>query len=64
MTVGGEEYVIASEAARRLRVSRMTFYRNYKHLLQAFRIGARRRVHYKMSDVERLNRVEPIEQAS
>jgi len=58
--IKGETYLLACEAAKTLGVARTTFYGRYRELLQAFRIGARRRIHYRLSDIEQLNKAEPI----
>jgi hypothetical protein len=60
ITVGKDTYLVATEAAKELKVSRVTFYKRYRRLLQAFRIGELRRAHYKLSDVAQLNSVEPM----
>jgi len=64
IVIGDETYLLAIEAARHLKVCKVTFYKRYIQLLQPQKVGERRHRHYKLSEVDRLNRVEPIEKAS
>jgi hypothetical protein len=55
-----ETYLLASEAARHLKISRVKFYEDYKHDLQQFTIGRLKRPHYKLSDVKMLHKIRPV----
>lgn len=56
----GETYLIAIRAAEYIGVSRNLFYANVKPFVPAHKIGARRRKHYKRSDLERFRVVEMV----
>lgn len=68
ITVEKETYLLASEAARHLKVSRVTFYTRHKQALGQFKIGRSSRLHYRLSDLDvvlaRLNEVQPVLMAS
>lgn len=64
VTIGDESYLLASEAARHLHVSRVTFYKRYRRALQIFKVGKLQRPHYKLSELNTANRVEPMQVAS
>lgn len=56
----GETYLIASFAARYLDISRGLFYANVRPCIQAHKLGARRRKHYKRSDLEQFRVVQIV----
>lgn len=55
-----EVYLMAKEASCFLGISRTTFYQDYKRDLQAYRVGRRKRLHYKRSDLERIRNASPV----
>lgn len=59
VTIGGETYLIAIEAAKHLGIARGTFYQLYRDDLVPVTIGKRKRLHYRLSDLEKINRVRP-----
>lgn len=56
----GETFLNASEAARYVGISRVSFYKDCISGLQAFRIGKCRRKYYKLSQLVRLRSAEPV----
>jgi hypothetical protein len=56
----GEKYCTATEAAALLHVSRPTFYQNVKGQLKLHELPARKRPHYKLSDVEYHQKVKEV----
>lgn len=58
--VDGEIYLIASEAAKYLGIPRGMFYYNVRARVQAYELAARRRLHYKQSDLEAFRNVKPV----
>lgn len=58
--VGDEVYLIATEAAKFLNIPRGIFYTNVKPFVPAHKIGARRRKHYKQSDLVKFRIVEMV----
>lgn len=58
--IDGETYLIATKAAEYLGVSRCQFYCNVRPFIQAHKPGARRRKHYKQSDLEQFKAVELV----
>lgn len=60
----GETFLNASEASRYLRISRVTFYKDYIGALTVFRIGKRRRRHYCQSELAALMRATPVEKVA
>lgn len=62
ITVDGERYYTAKEAAEYLNISRDTFYRNVKRRLQAYHHGALRREYFRQSDLDRYKGIHPAEE--
>lgn len=62
--LGEETYLLAAEAARHLKVSRVKFYEDYRRDLEAVKVGRFRRKHYRLSDLEKLHSIQPIPAAS
>ena len=56
-----ETYLTATEAAKHLGIARGTFYRQYKDDLQEYIVGKLKRIHYRLSQVEQLSSVKPVE---
>ncbi len=61
LIIDGETYYTAAEAARYLGVSRDTFIRNVKPLLQPYKHGALRREYFRKADLERHRGIHPAE---
>ncbi|MBO0777243.1 MAG: helix-turn-helix domain-containing protein [Ktedonobacteraceae bacterium] len=61
MTENGETYYTAAEASKFLGVSRDTFYRSVRDRLQAYQLGVLKRTYYKLSDLQALKGVRPVE---
>lgn len=61
ITVDGERYYTATEAAEYLGVSRPTFYQNVQPLLPEYRHGALRRIYYRQSDLEQYKGIRQVE---
>lgn len=57
----GEVYVTASEAAKYLGVSRETFYNNVQPQLQAYQLGAFKRLYYRRSDLDKFKDARPFD---
>ncbi|MBI1846453.1 MAG: helix-turn-helix domain-containing protein [Candidatus Rokubacteria bacterium] len=65
VTVEGEEFLSASEAARRLNVKRATLYAYVSRgVLRSYRQGIKRQRLYRRTDVEELLRVSPTDSAA
>lgn len=62
--VESEQYFLATEAARFLGISRVKFYDDVLHLLEPCQVGVLKRLHYKRSDLMKINRVQPAKRAS
>jgi hypothetical protein len=58
--IEGEAYLLAAEAARELKISRVKFYNDVLHLLEPCQVGVLKRPHYKRSDLLKINRVQPV----
>lgn len=58
--IDGEIYLIATKAAEYLGISRCQFYSSVKANIHAYKIGARRRKHYKQSDLQQFRVVEMV----
>jgi hypothetical protein len=56
----GERYCNATEAAVLIDIPRHLFYANVRQHLEAYKVGARRRRMYKVSDLEPFRSVQPI----
>lgn len=52
--IGEEKYLLATEAAKHLKVSRTKFYESYKRLLERVPVGQMERRYYRVSDLNRL----------
>lgn len=57
VSIGEEIYLLATEAAKHLNVSRSTFYIRYQHLLNRVKIGEGGWFYYAVSD---LNKIQTI----
>jgi ACT domain-containing protein len=55
-----ETYLTATEAAKHLGIARGTFYRQYKDSLQEYTVGKRKRIYYRLAQIEEINSVEPV----
>lgn len=64
VSISGETYLLASEAARHLNVSRVKFYLSYKASLKPVLIGELRRKYYRKSELEIMHRVKDLPVAS
>lgn len=60
----GERYCTAAEAADLLHVSRPTFYVNVRNQLKLHELPARKRLHYRVSEVESYRHVREISQVA
>lgn len=58
--IDGEIYLIATKAAEYIGISRCQFYTNVKPLVSAHKLGARRRKHYKQSDLVKFRTIEMV----
>lgn len=56
----GERYCNAKEAAEYLDIPRHLFYCNVRKQLEGYKVGARRRRFYKVSDLEPFRSVQPV----
>ena len=56
-----ETYLTATEAAKHLGIARGTFYKQYRDHLQEYIVGNLKRIHYRLSQVEQLSSVKPVE---
>lgn len=54
----GEIYLIATKAAKYIGISRCQFYSNVKPYVHPHKIGGRRRLHYRRSDLEQFRVIE------
>ena len=61
ITIDGERYYTATEAAEYLGVSRPTFYQNVQPFLPEYRHGALRRIYYRQSDLEQYKGIRQVE---
>ncbi|HTI15187.1 MAG TPA: hypothetical protein VL461_11570 [Dictyobacter sp.] len=59
----GETYCNAKEAAALLKVSRGTFYNNLKDSVKAHELPIRKRLHYKLSEIESYRQVKVVKDA-
>jgi excisionase family DNA binding protein len=61
LSVDGENYYTAKEAAEYLGISRDTFYRNVKDRLPTYNYGALRRQYFRQSDLDRFKGIRPAD---
>jgi hypothetical protein len=54
IVIGEEKYLLATEAAKHLKISRTKFYVSYKSLLEQVPVGQMERLYYRASDLNRL----------
>ena len=62
ITVDGETYYTAKEAAQYLGIARDTFYRNVRNRLPTYHYGAFRREYFRQSDLDRYRGIRPAEE--
>lgn len=60
LEIGNETYYTATEAAQYLQISRDTFYENVRNKLQPYKPGARKRIYYRRSELDKYLEVEPL----
>jgi hypothetical protein len=56
----GERFCNAKEASRYLGIHRCMFYINVRRCVKAYKVGARRRLLYKLADLEPFRQVEQV----
>ncbi len=62
ITIDGETYYTAKEAAKYLGISRPTFYTNVASELIEYKYGALKRVYYRQSDLDKYKGIRVAEQ--
>lgn len=62
ITVNEEIYCNAKEAAAYLEVKRCTFYSNVRSQIKAYKVGTRRRLFYKQSELEPFRTIHIVNQ--
>ncbi len=61
LTIDGEIYLSAAEAAKYLGISRPTFYQNIQPHIAEYKHGALRRIYYRQSDLDAVRGMRKID---
>lgn len=61
LIIDGEEYLSAAEAATYLGISRPTFYENVQPHIPEYKHGARRRIYYRQSDLDKYKEIRKVD---